>query len=137
MTSPAFLDTIILLRHILQDQPDHSSRATRLFRAVGSGEVVLHASETVIFEAVYILVKQFGASKQEIAENLQDLLDLPGLLVPNRSALSNALTFWTEHGGLSFADCFHLALAEHWKLEYISTFDQKMDRYPGVSRVEP
>lgn len=55
----------------------------------------------------------------------------------NWDALQSALAFWTRHGGLSFVDCFHLAMAAQAGLDYIYTFDQKMDRYPGVTRIEP
>ena len=137
MTTLPFLDTNILLRHMLQDQADHSSRATALLRRVAAGEVVVYTSETVIFEAVYVLYKQLGIAKRQIAEGLHDILGLAGMIVPNRDSLSSALAFWTDHGGLSFADCFHLALAGHWGLVSIYTFDQKMDRYPGVTRIEP
>lgn len=137
MTTSPFLDTNILLRHLLQDQTDHSSRATALLRKVARGEMVVYTSETVFFEAVYVLHKQFGIAKHQIAEGLHDVLGLAGMIVPNRDSLLAALTFWTEHGGLSFADCFHLALTDHWGLGRIYTFDQKMDRYPGVLRMEP
>jgi predicted nucleic-acid-binding protein len=137
MTRSAFLATNVLLRHILQDQPDQSSRATALFHKAGSGEVSLYAADSVIFEAVYILSKQFGATRHEIAESLQEALDIPAFIVSNRDALQSALTFWTPHGGLSFVDCFHLAMAAQLGLDHIYTFGQKMDRYPGVSQIEP
>jgi predicted nucleic acid-binding protein len=137
MTSPAFLDTNVLLRHILQDEPDYSARASHLLRSIRAGEVRVHTSQTVIFEAVYVLGKQFRAPKDRIAAILLEIVSYPSLVIPNRASVLAALAFWTQHGGLSFADCFHLALANHWGLERIYTFDQKMDRYTGVERIEP
>lgn len=119
MIRSAFLDTNALLRHIFQDQSDHSSCATALFHKAGSGEVSLYAADSVIFEAVYVLSKQFGATKHEIAESLQEALDIPGFIVSNRDALQSALAFWAQHGGLSFVDCFHLAMAAQLGLDHI------------------
>lgn len=137
MSMSAFLDTNVLLRHILQDHPDHSPRASDLFLRIKTAEVTVHTSETVIFEAIYVLEKRNKAPKARITTILVEILSFPGLAVPNRTSLLSALVFWPQHGGLSFADCFHLALADHWGLEHIYTFDQKMDRHPGVSRIEP
>lgn len=136
MTNAAFIDTNVLLRHLLQDDPDQSARATFLFLEAESGRFTLHASETVIFEAVYVLHKQYDIPKREIKEGLLDVLNFSGVAIPNSGPLQAALSFWTQHGGLSFADCFHLALAKELGMTAIYTFDKKMDRYPGVERIE-
>jgi hypothetical protein len=66
----------------------------------------------------------------------------PGLPVrdPTRSRTlhpDSVSNLWSTQGPLSFADCFHLALTRQLGMTRIVTFDQKMDRYPGVERVEP
>ncbi len=40
-------------------------------------------------------------------------------------------------GPLSFADCFHLTLTKELGMTQIYTFDRKMNRFPGVERLEP
>ena len=51
--------------------------------------------------------------------------------------IAEGVDFWLENPPLSFADCYHLALASHLGLGHIYTFDKKMGRYPGVERIEP
>ncbi len=48
-----------------------------------------------------------------------------------------AITFWATNGPLSFADCYHLALANLLGMTEIYTFDRKMDRYRGVACIGP
>lgn len=47
------------------------------------------------------------------------------------------LDVWYSRGRLSFVDCYHLALTKEFGMTQIYTFDKKMDRYPGVARIEP
>ena len=66
-----------------------------------------------------------------------ELITLPGLVVEQANAVESALRFWSHQGPLSFVDCFHLALTRALGMTQIYTFDRKMDRFPGVERVEP
>jgi predicted nucleic acid-binding protein len=38
---------------------------------------------------------------------------------------------------VSFADCYHIALAADLEFTEIYSFDKWMDRYPSISRIEP
>lgn len=55
----------------------------------------------------------------------------------HKDAILDALLFWVGQPALDFADCYHLALTKSLGLDAIYTFDKKMDRYPGVTRLEP
>jgi predicted nucleic acid-binding protein len=61
----------------------------------------------------------------------------PGISTDHPEAIQQALRLWAREGPLSFPDCFHLALTRQLGMTRIVTFDQKMDRYPGVERIEP
>jgi len=74
---------------------------------------------------------------QDLADTLLEVLAFPGVRADHPEALKAALTLWANQGPLSFADCCHLALTKSRGLETVFSFDRKMDRYPGVARVEP
>jgi predicted nucleic acid-binding protein len=74
-----FLDTNIFVRHIRQDHPDHSPRATALFDRILRGEGEANTSDTVIFETVYTLQSVYRVSRPVILDAVLALLDLPGI----------------------------------------------------------
>lgn len=139
MTGSSMLtvDTNVLLRHLLNDHDEHSPRASALFLKVRQGEQIVFCPDTAIFEAVYILNGLAGAPRDRTAAALLLLVDLPSFRMEHKGAIVAALEFWVNRSPLDYADCYHLALTKELGLAGIYTFDQKMDRYPGVQRIEP
>lgn len=131
------VDTNVILRHLLNDQPDHSRRASALFLKVRSGEASVFCPDTAIFESVHILTGMAGAPRQEAATALSLLIGPESFVMDHKASVLNALAFWTEQPALDYADCYHLALTRDRGLTQIYTFDKKMNRYPGVERIEP
>ena len=135
--SSAFVDTNVLLRHLLQDHDDYSHRASRIVDEISNGEVSAHISETVVFETIFTLTKTYGVPRELSSQLVRDLLGLDLLIVPNKASLSMTLRLWEDESSLSFADCYHLVLTKSLGLTEIYSFDKKMGRYPGVTRIEP
>jgi predicted nucleic acid-binding protein len=131
------VDTNVILRHLLNDHDQHSPRASTLFRRVRRSEEAVFCPDTAIFEAVHILQGRAGAPRDRTAAALKGLVILPLFQLGNKDAILAALEFWQEQPALDFADCYHLALTKSLGMDAIYTFDRKMDRYPGVGRVEP
>ncbi|MDQ3541718.1 MAG: type II toxin-antitoxin system VapC family toxin [Chloroflexota bacterium] len=137
MSDTRFLDTNILVRHLVRDNPDQATRATALMEAVADYEIRIRLPDTVVFETIFTLQRVYSIPKVEIADELSTIIDHPGVMLDHKESLLKALTFWRGIDGLSFADCYHLALAADLGLTEIYSFDRKMDSYPGVARVEP
>jgi predicted nucleic acid-binding protein len=133
----ALIDTNVILRHLLNDHPVHSGRASALFLSVRQGKMLVFCPDTAIFEALYILTGIAGAPRTAAAPPVAELIASPGIQMENKEAVQDALRFWVDQPALDFADCYHLALTKALGLEAIYTFDRKMDRYPGVARLEP
>jgi predicted nucleic acid-binding protein len=56
MTAPlAFLDTNILLRHLVGEPPDQARKASALMLRIEQGEVRVRLTDTVVFETVFTL----------------------------------------------------------------------------------
>lgn len=131
------IDSNILARHLLQDIPDHSAQSTRLFERAVDGEVDLYIPTTVVAEITWLLIRQRGVPKNDVADALIGLFQARGIILENSRAVFDALQFVRSTGGLSFVDCYHLALARELGMTQIYSFDKKMDRYPGIERIEP
>ena len=132
-----FVDTNVLLRHLLQDHEDHSPRASKLISDIANGKLTAYISETVVFETIFTSLSFYKISRAVIAETLSELLLLNGFQLERRQELLEAMRLWALERSLSFADCYHLVLTKSLGLTEIYTFDKKMDRYPGVTRIEP
>jgi predicted nucleic acid-binding protein len=132
-----FVDTNILLRHLLQDHSDHSPRATSLIARISEGVITAYISETVIFEVLFTMSKTYGVPRPQSRELIAALLSMPNLILPNKSDTVEAMRLWVQESPLSFADCYHLVRTKSLGLTEICSYDRKMGRYPGVTRVEP
>lgn len=137
MIADALLDTNILLRHVLNDNPDHSPRATALIGAIERGDRTVRLADTVVFEAAFTLEKTYRVPRGAIRDALQPVLDLPGLILPGKRGYQRVFDLYVRHPGLSFADCYHIVLIQRLGLAEIISFDQKVGRIPGVRRTEP
>lgn len=131
------IDTNILLRHLLQDHDDHSPRASALLLTVRRGEASIFCPATVIFETIHVLHGRIGLPRADIAWALTNLIRLPNFVMSEEDVVVDALEFWTNQSPLDYADCYHLALTRARGMTEIYTFDRKMDRFPGVERIEP
>ncbi|RMF89558.1 MAG: hypothetical protein D6736_08165 [Nitrospinota bacterium] len=69
MTAP-FLDTNVLLRHVLGDHPEQSPRATAYLRQIEEGQITVTLADTVIFGAVFTLERHYRRPRARIREAL-------------------------------------------------------------------
>jgi len=131
-----FLDTNVLLRHLLQDHPQQSPRSTAYLARIEHGEIKVRTADTVVFETVFTLQRQYGVPKEEIRDNLLPLLELPGIVLPGKRRLRKVFDLYVDLN-LPFADAYHVALTQRLGLRHIVSFDKEFNRVPGVTRVEP
>jgi predicted nucleic acid-binding protein len=133
----AFIDTNILVYHLAQNHESFSPRSSALLDDLAAGRTTATCASTVIVETIYVLEKGFLVPRSNAHSALKSILSISAIEFDFRDALLAALDFWDSQPPLSFADCYHLALSKEHDLEAIYTFDKKMDRYPGVKRIEP
>jgi hypothetical protein len=65
-TPPPFLDTNVILRHLLNDVPEQSARARALLLRIEAGELRVRTAETVVFEIVFTLQRVYKKTPQEM-----------------------------------------------------------------------
>ena len=131
-----FLDTNILLRHLLADLPKQSQAATAYFNRIEKGEVKVRISELVVFETVFTLERYYKQTKAKIREVILPLIELPNIVLPGKKRLRETFDLYVNLN-LPFADSYHAILMKHLKLGEIITFDREFDRISGITRVLP
>jgi predicted nucleic acid-binding protein len=131
-----FLDTNVLLRHLLQDEPDQSPRATAFLKRVEQGEIQVHTSDVVIFETVFTLERRYGGRKAQIRAALLPILELPGILLPGKRKFRKVFALYADLN-LPFADAYYAVLMERLHISEIISFDTDFDKLPGITRLEP
>ena len=131
-----FLDTNILLRHLMGDDPMQSPRARAVLARVERGELEVHTADTVVFETVYTLQRTYRLGKAAIRDQLLPILDMPGVILPGKRYFHRVFEIFVE-ANISFADAYHVVLMERLGLNEIISFDREFDRVAGITRIEP
>ena len=129
-----FLDTNLLLRHLTQDHPEYSPKATAYLSRIERREVEARISEIVIFETVFTLHRGYHKARTEIRDAFLPLIELPGIILPGKRRFRRVFDLYVEQN-LPFADAYHVVLMEQLGISEIASFDTDFDRVSGIRRV--
>ena len=124
------LDTNVVVRYILQDDPTQSRQATRLIEACSADDpgfvsIVTLAEMTEVFKAAY------GASRDEIGDVVENLLQTQTLVVQLAEIAWKALATY-RRGAADYADCLIERLGAAHDCEATYTFDRSAARDAGM-----
>jgi predicted nucleic-acid-binding protein len=85
------LDTNVLVRYLVQDEPAQSARATRLIEHELSDREPGYIGLVVLVETCWVLKRLYGATPAELRDTVRDLLDTRQLVVERRAVVAAAL----------------------------------------------
>ena len=111
------IDTNVLVRLLVRDDPAQGRRARRL---VESADVL--ACTSVLLEAEWVLRSAYGFEAAAISLAFRRFLGLPNITPDSPANLAQALDLYDA--GLDFADALHLASAQ--KAAPFYTFDRRL-----------
>ncbi len=134
---PSFIDSNILVYYFADNHPDNSPRCAALMDRLDRGEESTWCTSSVIMETAFVLERSLRVPRHLAARALAEFVSIPEISFDFRGIILDAIQLWEENGPLSLPDAYHLAFAKHQGLTHIHTFDRKMNRYPGVERIEP
>jgi len=123
------LDTNVLIRFLVEDDPDQSRRARALIeRELAQAEPVL-ISMLVLLETEWVLRSSYALGKSEVAATISSILDAAEVRVEQEPVVERALAQWRDSSA-NFADC--LIGADHAALGCRATvsFDSKAVKLP-------
>jgi predicted nucleic-acid-binding protein len=124
------LDTNVLLRFFLQDDPDQSARAAALMSSFSLREPGF-VSGVTIAESVWVLERFYRKPKHEVTFFVQGLLESQQLVVENHDAVAQALRRF-EASNADFADCLIERLGHSAGCARTMTFDLNASKISGM-----
>ncbi|MCX6022895.1 MAG: type II toxin-antitoxin system VapC family toxin [Chloroflexi bacterium] len=133
-----FLDTNILLRHILNDDPVQSPACFRLIQAIEQRHLSAWTSDLVISEVVYILSNRrtLNVDRPTIRDILLPIIQLTNLRIAQKRMYTRVFELYTSLP-IDYNDAYHAALIESRGETELYSYDRDFDRVPGLQRFEP
>jgi len=119
------IDTNVLLRLLLDDDPPQARRARHVASSAEAAGQPLFVNDVVLTETIRTLGSRYDATKSELIDTLRSLLDNARLTFENRSVLSEALAGF-ERSSAGFADCLIIAKNAAAGCEHTATFDRAL-----------
>ena len=127
------LDTNVLVRYIMQDDPKQSPKASRLVESMTSQEPGFISIVSVI-ELVWVLSSSYELTRAQVASTLELLLRSEELVLDRADKVASALRVF-QSGNADFADCLIERISSSAGCSATMTFDVGASRNAGMSLV--
>lgn len=115
------LDTNVLVRYVMQDDPRQSPRATRLVESLSADEPG-YVPLVALVELVWVLSGSYGLSRGQVVTVLDTLLRSKELVLDRADLVGQALSRYAS-GGADFADALIERIAAGAGCSVTMTFD--------------
>lgn len=125
------LDTNVLVRYLVRDDPGQLAAARGLISHCVAQGLALFVPVTVVLELEWVLRSKFALPKEEILQTLSNLFSAAELSFESEQALEVALQLFRK-GPADFADCLHVSLATQAGEQPLWTFDKGAARVSGA-----
>lgn len=128
----AFVDTNVLVRHLIGDPPKMAARATAYLQR----ESELLVADLIVAETIYVLESFYEVTRPEISEAMRALIVMESVSVIDAPLLLRAVEIY-EYERLDFTEAYLIASAESTGVMQVASFDRSIDRVKSITRVEP
>ena len=118
------LDTNVLIRYLVQDDPRQSPVANRFIEKHCSVEQPGFVGHIVLCELVWVLESNYGLGRKEITTILEHLLQIAQLAIMEPSCVWKAVHDY-KRSNVDFADHLLARINEAQGCEVTVTFDKK------------
>lgn len=128
------LDTNVLVRYFLQDDPEQGPAAARLIDGTAERGISLVA----LAETAFVLARNYGVPREQVVDRLVGLLRKRNIdvLGADKALVASTLLLCRPSGRVNYADALINADARAHAVERLYTFEE---RFPseGLTLVEP
>jgi predicted nucleic-acid-binding protein len=124
------LDTNVLVRFLVQDDPEQARLATEAIGQLTEADPGFVGREVVV-ELVWVLERAYRYGRDEIADVLDGLVSATELVVEAAEDVGAASDLYRS-AGFGFADLMIAAAARRAGASELITFDRKAARLPQV-----
>lgn len=99
------LDTNVVIRYLLQDDPKHSKLANHIIEKAIENGVSLWISQITLCEMVWVLESCYNITKKELLLVLKQLLQTQEIQIEQDNITRQALRDFESYEGVYFSDC--------------------------------
>ena len=123
------IDTNILVRYFVQDDPEQARKATRFITNECSADDPGVINRIVLCETVWVLESAYGYPREQVALALKNILRTTQFRIEAPQAAWSSFREYQD--GADFADAFISAVNRRLGCERTVTFDRKAGRRSG------
>jgi predicted nucleic-acid-binding protein len=127
------LDTNVLVRYVMQDDPKQSPKASRLVESLTPDEPGFVSVVSVV-ELVWVLSSCYGLTRPQLAQALDTLLRTKEMIVDRADHVARALRIF-KSGSADFADCLIERGASSAGCDRTMTFDIGAAKTAGMTLI--
>ncbi len=130
------IDSSLLLRYILEDDPAWTKAATRFIDEECTFDNPAYVNLVVLVEVIWSLRRQQGYNKSTAVTVIRDMLDSQSLVLEKESIVAEALQKF-ESGSTGFSDCLIACLNDHAQAKLTYSLDKhaiKMGVFAPIDR---
>jgi predicted nucleic-acid-binding protein len=129
------LDTNVIVRYLVQDDPKQSAAATRFIERSISPESPGYITGITLCEVVWVLAECYGADRARIKTVLEGLLSSKQLAVEEADLVWKALRAW-DASSADFSDALIGEIVGARGGSKTVTFDRAAARLPGFELLQ-
>jgi len=128
------LDTNVLVRYIMQDDPKQAAKATKLVESLTGDEPGFVALVSVV-ELVWVLSSCYDLTREQLTQALEALLRAKQLVVDQADQVVRATRVFAA-GSADFADCLVERTASSAGCTKTITFDVAASKTAGMTLIQ-
>ncbi len=125
------LDTNVIVRYIMQDDPKQSELATRAIESL-TPESPGYVSLVALVQLIWVLSSVYHLTRAQVVEVLDGLLRTKEILVEQAEAVWTAVHVYRESNA-DFADCLIERVASAAGCVRTITFDLRASKHAGMT----
>jgi predicted nucleic-acid-binding protein len=129
------LDTNVLLRLFVADDPEQAQQARRFVDETCTPETPAFVNCVVLTELSWVLAQSYDYSRSEVATVIEGLLDGDDRIVQHREAVIASLADY-KGGRIEFVDALILHINRTHGCSMTVTFDRKASRNRGFEQIK-
>lgn len=124
------IDTKVLIRLLVHDDPDQFEKARKLIKREVTASRRVLINRLVLMETEWVLRSRYSVPKGKIIEALSGLLEAADVQLEDEAVIEEALYMWKDSNA-DFADCLIAAKNRRMGCRATATFDAKAAKLPG------
>jgi predicted nucleic-acid-binding protein len=124
------IDTNVILRYLLDDHKRFGPKSKAFMQNLAKGEKKAELPSVVVVECVCIMEKFYEIPQKEIVDKLGRILNIKGIVNPDKSEILDALVKY-QNSGADIVDCILAANSSPQRV--IVSFDKDFKKLIATS----